>query len=46
MTRTKTTARKGPTSFRFLRPPSLPQQDFTNAQSMVDSVRSAAQANT
>ena len=50
MARTKTTARKGPTSgpstFRFPRPPQIPQQDFSNAQSMVDSVRSAAQANT
>ena len=50
MARTKTTARKGPTSgpstFRFPRPPQIPQQEFSNAQSMVDSVRAAAQANT
>ena len=49
MARTKT-ARKGPTSgpttFRFPRPPQIPQQEFSNAQSVVDSVRSAAQANT
>ena len=49
MARKKITARKGPTSgpstFRFPRP-QIPQQNFTNAQSMVDSVRSAAQANT
>ena len=40
MARTKTTARKGPTSgptsFRFPRPPQIPQQVFSNAKSMVD----------